>query len=85
MKTRNFLWIISYKKLKKKDYKNDSLVVEIFTFIILYLNLFSFEMKRSYVNILRNVCMPKELYKFICLEETFYALNQGQVTFNKTN
>ena len=64
MKARNFLCIISYKKLKKKDYKNDSLVVEIFTFIILYLNLFSFEMKRNYVNILRNVCMPKELYKF---------------------
>ena len=45
VKARNFLTNVSYNGIKDKDYQNRSFVIDIFSFLILYLNPFYLERK----------------------------------------
>ena len=91
VKAKNFLSNISYKRLSKNGHENQLFIVDVFTFIILNLNPFFLERKlgiqkiSNYVNMLWDICIPHELYKFISLEESYYVLNQKDVIFNKAN
>ena len=40
VKARNFLSNVSYNRVKKSDYQNRSFVIDCFSFLLLYLNLF---------------------------------------------
>ena len=91
VKARNFFGNISYKRLKKNNRKHLSFVINVFSFIILNLNSFPPERKLdnvndiNYVHMMWGVCIPHDLYKFVCLETNYYALNQLENTFIKAN
>ena len=87
VKARNFLTNVSYSGIKDKDYQNRSFVIDIFSFLILYLNPFYLERKfesnieRDYVNVLWSFLMPETLYNFICRDENVKTLNKIKLKF----
>ena len=87
VKARNFLTNVSYNGIKDKDYQNRSFVIDIFTFLILYLNPFYLERKfetnieRDYINLLWYFLMPETLYNFICKNEHVKTLNKIKIKF----
>ena len=87
VKARNFLTNVSYSGIKDKDYQNRSFVINIFSFLILYLNPFYLERKfesnieRDYVNVLWSFLMPETLYNFICRDENVKTLNKIKLKF----
>ena len=62
-----------------------------FSLIVSNLNPFSLERKfdnlmaRNCIKIKWDIYVPNELYRFICLENDYYTLNQLEITFNKAN
>ena len=87
VKARNFLTNVSYNGIKCKDYQNRSFVINIFTFLILYLNPYYLERKfetnieRDYINVLWSFLMPETLYNFICKNEHVKTLNKIKIKF----
>ena len=87
VKARNFLTNVSYNGIKDKDYQNRSFVIDIFTFLIFYLNPFYLERKfetnieRDYINVLWSFLMPETLYNFICKNEHVKTLNKIKIKF----
>ena len=87
VKARNFLTNISYSGIKNKDYHNKSFDIDIFSFLILYLNPFYLERKfetiieRDYINVLWSFLMPETLYNFICKDENVKTLNKIKIKF----
>ena len=87
VKARNFLTNVSYSGIKNKDYHNKSFVIDIFSFLILYLNSFYLERKfetiieRDYINVLWSFLMPETLYNFICKDENVKTLNKIKIKF----
>ena len=87
VKARNFLTNVSYSGIKDKDYQNRSFAIDIFSFLILYLNPFYLERKfesnieRDYVNVLWSFLMPETLYNFICRDENVKTLNKIKLKF----
>ena len=87
VKVRNFLTNVSYNGIKCKDYQNRSFVINIFTFLILYLNPYYLERKfetnieRDYINVLWSFLMPETLYNFICKNEHVKTLNKIKIKF----
>ena len=87
VKVRNFLTNVSYSGIKDKDYQNRSFVIDIFSFLILYLNPFYLEKKfesnirRDYVNVLWSFLMSETLYNFICRDENVKTLNKIKLKF----
>ena len=75
VKARNFLTNVSYSGIKDKDCQNWSFVIDIFSFLILYLNPFYLERKfetiieRDYINVSWSFLMPETLYNFICKDK----------------
>ena len=91
VKARNFLTNVSYNRIKDSDYQNKSFVIDCFSFILLYLNLFYLERKfetiieRDYVNLIWSYMMPENLYNFICMEDNYRILNKLKLKFHETN
>ena len=91
VKARNFLTDVSYNRVKETDFQNRSLVIDCYSFIILYLNPFYLERKfeksrdRDYVNTMWNLMMLAALYNFIYQEENFKTLNKLKLKFQDTN
>ena len=87
VKARNFLTNVSYTGIKDKDYQNRSFVIDIFSFLILYLNPFYLERKfesnieRDSVNVLWSFLMPETLHNFICRDENVKTLNKIKLKF----
>ena len=87
VKARNFLTNVSYTGIKDKDYQNRSFVIDVFSFLILYLNPFNLEGKfetvieRDYVNVLWSFLMPETLYNFICKDQNTKAITKIKVKF----
>ena len=87
VKARNFLTNVLYSGIKDKDYQNRSFLIDIFSFLILYLNPFYLERKfesiieRDYVNVLWSFLMPETLYNFICRDENVKTLNKIKLKF----
>ena len=80
VKARNFLSNIAYRRLKKNYHKNDSFILDVFSFITLNLNSISIERifdnptdknNVNNVTILWEICIPVELFRFINLEGKF--------------
>ena len=78
---------VSYTGIEQNDYSNKSFVIDIFSFLILYFNLFNLERKfetpieRDYVNVLWTYLMPETLYSFISKNDNVKALNKTRVKF----
>ena len=87
VKARNFLTNVSYTGIKNKDYSNRSFVVDIYSFLILYLNPYNLDGKfetpieRDYVNVLWTYLLPSTLYNFICKDNNVKILNKTNAKF----
>ena len=87
IKARNFLTNVSYTRIATVDYKNQSFVIDCFTFIILYLNPFYLERKfetiveREFVNVLWTMLMPANLYNHITRDDNMKTLNKIKVKY----
>ena len=70
-----------------KDYSNRSFVVDIYSFLILYLNPYNLDGKfetpieRDYVNVLWTYLLPSTLYNFICKDNNVKILNKTDAKF----
>ena len=77
VKAWNFLTNISHNWIKDVDLTNDFLIIDCYTFILVYLNPFYFErkfedvIKREKVEVLWNCFVPSDFYVFICKSEHF--------------
>ena len=87
VKARNFLTNVSYTRISQADFKNKNLVIDVFTFLILYLNPFYLERKfetvieREFVNVLWTFLMPANLYNHITGEDNMKTLNKIKVKY----
>ena len=90
VKARNFLTNVSYNRVTTADYKNKNFVIDCFTFLLLYLNLFYLERKfeteieREFVNTLWTFLIPRNLYNYICQGENMKTLNKIKIKYQDT-
>ena len=87
VKARNFLTNVSYNRITTVDFKNQSFVIDCFTFMILYLNPFYLERKfetiveREFVNVLWTFLMPSNLYNHITQDDNMKTLNKIKIKY----
>ena len=89
VKARNFLTNVSYNRITTVDFKNQSFVIDCFTFMILYLNPFYLERKfetiveREFVNVLWTFLMPSNLYNHITRDDNMKTLNKIKIKYQE--
>ena len=87
VKARNFLTNVSYNRISAADFKNKNFVIDVFTFMILYLNPFYLERKfetiieREFVNVLWTFLMPANLYNHISADDNMKTLNKIKIKY----
>ena len=87
VKARNFLTNVSYNRITTVDFKNQSFVIDCFTFMILYLNPFYLERKfetiveREFVNVLWTFLIPSNLYNHITRDDNMKTLNKIKIKY----
>ena len=80
IKSRNFLTIMSYVRIKKESFYNENFIFDIYTLLVKSLNPFLLDRKlndhnkHELIYMLWKECMPVEFYKFVCLEKNFLYL-----------
>ena len=90
IKARNFLTNISYTRDKEEHFRNKSFVVDCYSFLLLYLNLFFLKRKfewqvdRQHVKMLWSSLILNEFYNFICQNDNYFILNKIKLRFQDT-
>ena len=91
VKTRIFLTNISYNRIKNNDFENRSFIIDCYSFILLYLNLFYLERKfenildREFFNVIWCLLMLNDFYNFISQPENFKTLNKLKLKYQEAN
>ena len=91
VKARNLLRNISYNRVKDKDFNNRSFIIDCYSFILLYLNLFYLDRKfdnsieKDYAAALWQLQIPDDFYVFICRPENYKILNKLKLKFEETS
>ena len=91
VKARNFLTIVSYNTIKNSDFENRSFIIDCYSFILLYLNLFYLERKfenildREFVSVIWYLLMPNDFYNFTSQSENFETLNKLKLKYQDAN
>ena len=86
VKSRNFLSNISYTRINKGDFYNESFILDIFILLVKNLNPFSLQrkvsekLKHEMIYVLWRECIPVEFYRYICEEDNFKYLNGRDVS-----
>ena len=89
MKARNFLTNISYRRISDKDFQNESFVIDMLSYILLYIKPFfltvtySDKEQQDMVKMLWEKCLPSRCHEHIKLAENFEILNSGKLNFNQ--
>ena len=89
MKARNFLTNISYRRISDKDFQNANFVIDMLSYILLYIKPFfltvtySDREQQDMVKMLWEKCLPSKFYEHIKLPENFEILNSGKLNFNQ--
>ena len=89
MKARNFLSNISYRRISDKDFQNANFVIDMLSYILLYIKPFfltvtySDKEQQDIVKMLWEKCLPSRFYDHIKLAENFEILNSGKLNFNQ--
>ena len=72
IKSRNFLSNISYTRINKSDFYNESFILDVYVLLVKNLNPFSLQrkvsdkLKHEMVYMLWRECIAKEFYRYIC-------------------
>ena len=91
VKARNLLRNISYNRVKDKDFNNRSFIIDCYSFILLFLNLFYLDRKfdnsieKDYAAALWQLQIPDDFYVFICRPENYKILNKLKLKFQETS
>ena len=90
MKARNYLTNISYRRISDKDFTNANFVIDMLSYILLYVKPFFLTAtyddneKRNMVKMLWEKCLPARFYEHIKKTDNFTILNSGKLTFNQS-
>ena len=92
IKARNFLSNISYRRISDKDFQNANFIIDMLSYILLYLlHLKPFFLTTTYsdceqqdmVKMLWEKCLPNRFYEHVKLPKNFEILNSGKLNFNQ--
>ena len=89
MKARNFLTNISYRRISDKDFTNANFVIDMLSYILLYVRPFFMALtysdneQRDMVKMLWEKCLPAKFYEHVKKPDNFLILNSGKLTFNQ--
>ena len=87
VKARNFLTNIFYKRSAKNDFVNKSFITDCFSFILMYMDLFSLDRKceRRDIILIRSlwdVCFTVNFVTYINIAKILKKLNEINLKFN---
>ena len=89
MKARNFLTNISYRRISDKDFKSVNFIIDMLSYILLYVKPFFLQLsysdkeQRNMVKMLWEKCLPTKFYEHVKKPDNFFILNSGKLTFNQ--
>ena len=89
MKARNFLTNISYRRISDKDFKNINFIIDMLSYILLYVKPFFLQLtysdieQRNMVKMLWEKCLPAKFYEYVKKADNFFILNSGKLTYNQ--
>ena len=89
MKARNFLTNISYRRISDKDFTNANFIIDMLSYILLYVRPFFLQLsysdkeQRDMVKMLWEKCLPTKFYEHVKKPDNFFILNSGKLTFNR--
>ena len=90
MKARNFLTNISYRRISDKDFTNADFIIDMLSYILLYVRPFFLQLsnadkeQRDMVKMLWEKCLPPKFYEYVKKPDNFFILNSGKLTFNQS-
>ena len=88
-KARNFLTNISYRRISDKDFINADFIIDMLSYILLYVRPFFLQLsyadkeQRDMVKMLWEKCLPPKFYEYVKKPDNFFILNSGKLTFNQ--
>ena len=91
VKIRNLLTNVSYRRYKPEDVGKTNFVLDVFSFLTQNLNPSGLDrkletlLKRGYIKMIWDSCVPHKFTKFIYLKENFIELCQPHITRQKAN
>ena len=91
VKIRNLLTNVSYRRYKPEDVGKTNFVLDVFSFLTQNLNPSGLDrkletlLKRGYIKMIWDSCVPHKFTKFIYLKENFIELCQLHITCQKAN
>ena len=89
MKAQNFLTNISYRRISGKDFTNADFLIDMLSYILLYVRPFFLQLsyadkeQRDMVKMLWEKCLPPKFYEYVRKTDNFFILNSGKLTFNQ--
>ena len=89
MKAQNFLTNISYRRISDKDFTNVTFVIDMLSYILLYIRPFflavtySDKEQHDMVKMLWEKCLPPKFYEHVKKPDNSFILNSGKLTFNQ--
>ena len=91
VKTRNLLTNVSYRRYKPEDVEKTNFVINVSWFLTQNLNPTGLHkkletpLKRDYVKIVWDSCVPHKFSKFIYQKENFIEISQPHITYQKAD
>ena len=89
IKARNMLTNLSYNRFNDSDFQKRSFIINVATFIVQYLNLFSLDRKleteneRKQVRFVWNNCLPQEFDEFLKMQDNYIFVSTQTLNFQK--
>ena len=89
MKARNYLTNISYRRVSDKDFKNIDFIIDLLSYILLYVKPFFIQLTygdkehRNIVKMLWEKCLPAKFYEHVKKPDNFVIINSGKFNFNQ--
>ena len=89
MKARNFLTNISYRRVSDKDFKNINFIIDLLSYILLYVKPFFLHLtyadkeQGNMVKMLWEKCLPARFYEHVKKTDNFFILNSGKLNYNQ--
>ena len=89
MKARNYLTNISYRRVSDKDFKNIDFVIDLLSYILLYVKPFFIQLTygdkehRNIIKMLWEKCLPTKFYEHVKKPDNVVIINSGKFNFNQ--
>ena len=91
VKTKNLLTNVSYRRFKQSDFKKDSFVIDILSFLLQNFNPINLERKldsekhRKMVTFLWDECITHDFVRYMYKIENYVLISKTNLTYQKAN